>query len=90
MSRDANSRIGDRDVDHALHARLLGGRDEPAAVLDRAREGGPAVVEPDPVGVVEDLHVGERLAQARRVVEVEGPNLHATSERIRSVEVSGE
>jgi hypothetical protein len=46
--------------------------------------------EADPVGVVEDLHVGERRSHALRVLELEPAHLDATVEWVGSIRMAGE
>ena len=77
-------------MDDALDAGLGCSTEERARVLDRTGERRGPVVEADPVGVVEDANVGERLAHGYRVVEAERSHLDAALERIRSLRMTGQ
>ena len=75
-------RIRDADVHDPANAGRASGPQENARVRDGAVEGGDAVGEADPVGVVERLGAGERLPERALIAELGPGALDPLGERI--------
>ena len=82
LQRRVLGRVGDADVDDPLDAGLLGGREQSERVAHGVGVGEQAMVEPHPVGVVEDRAPRQVLRQQVRLVEMEGKRPDAVAERI--------
>ncbi|NIQ96592.1 MAG: hypothetical protein GWN87_22165, partial [Desulfuromonadales bacterium] len=75
-------RVGDADVDEALHARLAGGGEQLAAVLQGPGEGEVFGIETHPVGIVKDGGAAQGVDKPLVVVEIEGTDLHFPAVRV--------
>jgi hypothetical protein len=72
-------------VDYAGDRSATGRREEGARVVDCLRVPEVSVIEPHPVGVVQDLGTFERTRESLRVIEVEGMYLDSISERVLAI-----
>ena len=82
LQRRLLGRVRDADMDDAPHARRAGRIEQGQRVFHGVGLPEPRVVEPDPVGVVEDGRAAKRISQPSGGVERIGVHLYLAAKRV--------